>query len=707
MSQILEGRPAMNPRSPCSAFILAISLAATVAQASTSARANDNSVTQIRIGQSVFELHGPWKFTIGDSPLDPKTGQPLWAEPRLDDSKWETVDLTPPAGSYEPITGSPDYAPGWTAKGHPNYRGYAWYRIRIELAANAGQFPAGGHLALEGSYDYDTVFQVFANGRLLGGFGNFSGQTPVEYFSEPTLFFLPQEPENGADVSSDGNSTIVIAFRVYMGTDIPIFQPDAGGLHNPPLLGDVASVTENYRLRWLDLVREYSTLIALSVLFICLGMFAFTLAPFDRTDPVYAWMGAMFIIHALYVDLTAVAAWTTWLSVTGYTLLATCGLFSLNLTGWSIVWWIWFGRTSAWIPYAAAALALSLAVSEAIAREVFANVLSSAVAERFAPVSEVVRILIFAILLWIVIQGIRRQGLEGWLVLTAILLRGISIFTNELTLAGVRLHLIYFGVPLSISSVSSIVVTFVVAMLLIRRLQRSIKAQRELALDFEQAREVQQVILPKANVAHPGLAIESVYRPAREVGGDFFQIIPHPSDSSVLIVAGDVAGKGLRAGMIVALLIGAVRMAVEVSADPLLLLKALNRRLLGQERAYATCLALRIASDGLVTLANAGHLPPYINAQPVAMEPAIPLGMFEDAEPSVMKFILEEQEKLVLISDGIPEATDSKGEFFGCSRIQNLLYSNISASALADAAQSFGQEDDICVISVTRCGKAT
>jgi serine phosphatase RsbU (regulator of sigma subunit) len=344
-----------------------------------------------------------------------------------------------------------------------------------------------------------------------------------------------------------------------------------------------------------------------------------------------------------------------------------------------------------------------LAVSQAIAREVFANALSSTVAERFAPVSEVVRILIFAILLWIVIQGIRRQGLEGWLVLPAILLRGISVFTNELTLAGVRLHLIYFAVPLSMSS---IVVTFVVAMLLIRRLQRSIKAQRELALDLKQAKEVQQVILPKANVAHPGLAIESVYRPAREVGGDFFQIIPHPSDCSVLIVAGDVAGKGLRAGMIVSFLIGAVRMAVEVSADPLLLLKALNRRLMGQESAYATCVALQIAPDGLVTLANAGHLPPYINDQPVAMEPAFPLGMFEDAEPSVMKFILEEQEKLVLISDGIPEATDSKGEFFGSARIRHLLYSNVSASALADAAQLFGQKDDICVISVTRCEKA-
>jgi hypothetical protein len=695
----------MNPRSPLSAFVMVISLAGTgFALAPTSARANNDSITQIRVGQSFFPLHGPWKFMIGDSPLDPNTGQPLWAEPPLDDSKWETVDLTPPEGSYEPITGSPDYAPGWTAKGHPNYRGYAWYRIRVQLA-NAGNLGASRYLALEGSYDYDTIFQVFANGRLLGGFGDFSGKKPVEYFSEPTLFSLPREPENGAGVSRDGSSTLVIAFRLYMGPDIPIFQPDAGGLHNPPMLGDMASVTDDYRLRWLDLIREYSALIALSVLFIFLGVFAFSLTVFDRSDPVYAWMGAMFIIHAVYIDLTAVAAWTTWLSVTGYTLLATCGLVSLNLSGWIIVWWIWFGRRNAWIPYAAAALALSLAISEAIAREVFASVLSSAIAEPFALVSEIVRIVIFAILLWIVIQGIRRQGLEGWLVLPAILLRGISVFTNELTLAGVRFHLIYYGVPLSISSISSIVVTFVVAMLLVRRLQRSIKAQRELALDVEQAKEIQQVILPKAQIACPGLAIETIYRPAREVGGDFFQIIPHSVDGSVLIVAGDVAGKGLRAGMIVALLIGAIRMAAEVNPDPCLLLKALNRRLLGQENAFATSVALRIGPGGFVTLANAGHLPPYLDGQPVAMEPALPLGMFDDAEPSVTKFFLEEQAILMLFSDGIPEATDSKGENFGSGRIQDLLSSNTSASALADAAQSFGQEDDICVISVTRCEK--
>ena len=54
--------------------------------------------THVTLGQSVVPLYGPWKFTVGDSPIDPATHTPLWADPGFDDSKWETVDLTPKAG---------------------------------------------------------------------------------------------------------------------------------------------------------------------------------------------------------------------------------------------------------------------------------------------------------------------------------------------------------------------------------------------------------------------------------------------------------------------------------------------------------------------------------------------------------------------------------------------------------------------------------
>jgi serine phosphatase RsbU (regulator of sigma subunit) len=200
----------------------------------------------------------------------------------------------------------------------------------------------------------------------------------------------------------------------------------------------------------------------------------------------------------------------------------------------------------------------------------------------------------------------------------------------------------------------------------------------------------------------PGLVIESEYLPAREVGGDFFQIIPHATDGSLLIVAGDVTGKGLKAGMLVALLVGAIRSTAELNAQPEFVLRALNRRLMGRGDAQATCLAMRIDADGRVTLANAGHMPPYLNGRPLAVEGTLPLGMKDGAEISVMRFDLKERDRLVLLSDGVAEATDADGHLFGFERVEELLRTAGSAAEVAGAAQRFGQADDISVISVTR-----
>jgi serine phosphatase RsbU (regulator of sigma subunit) len=84
------------------------------------------------------------------------------------------------------------------------------------------------------------------------------------------------------------------------------------------------------------------------------------------------------------------------------------------------------------------------------------------------------------------------------------------------------------------------------------------------------------------------------------------------------------------------------------------------------------------------------------------MEGALPLGMIESAEFSVMHFQLKDGDKLVLMSDGIVEATDTKGQLFGFERVNELLRTATTAARIATAAQTFGQEDDISVISVTR-----
>jgi serine phosphatase RsbU (regulator of sigma subunit) len=135
-------------------------------------------------------------------------------------------------------------------------------------------------------------------------------------------------------------------------------------------------------------------------------------------------------------------------------------------------------------------------------------------------------------------------------------------------------------------------------------------------------------------------------------------------------------------------------------------LRALNKRLVGRNDAGATCLALRLEADGNATLVNAGHIAPYLNGEPVAMEGALPLGMIEGADFSVLRFKVNDGDTLLLMSDGVLEATDANGQLFGFERILALVRTKSTAAGIADAAQAFGQDDDISVISVTRAPSA-
>jgi serine phosphatase RsbU (regulator of sigma subunit) len=650
------------------------------------------SAARITLGQSAVPLFGPWKFQIGDSPIDPKTGQPLWAEPDFDDSNWETVDLTPKNGSIDPISGLSGYVPGWTARGHRGYWGYAWYRIRVQLQATPGD-----KLALAGPSDVDDIYQAFDNGKLVGSFGNFSTSTPTAYYSQPMMFQLPPESE------STRESTQVLAFRLWMLPSTLTESDEAGGFHTAPLLGQIEAISAQHQLRWEELIRAYAGVLIEGIVFSVLGVVALSLTLFDPSDRVYLWIGALLLSIAAGSYLEIVAAWTQWIGPIVALVVRYGFTNALVFAGWVVVWRVWFRlRRPAWIPPVLAVLAALLAVSNLLAQNVFFTTVPLSVSHASEVVSVCLRMALMALMLITAIQGIREQGPEGWAALPAMLLAGISEFYTELQFLHILNFWFPFGIQITTRQLANLLLVAVLAALLLRRLVLSIRRQRQMALDVKQAQEVQQVILPEARLALPGLTIESEYRPAREVGGDFFQIIPHKTDGSLLIVAGDVTGKGLKAGMLVALLVGATRSTAETNSEPGNMLAALNRRLMGRNDAQATCLALRIASDGAATLANAGHMAPYLNGEPIAMEGALPLGMMESAEFSLMHFQLKPDDKLVLMSDGIAEATDAEGHLFGFERMHELLRRAKSAAEVANAAESFGQEDDISVISVTR-----
>jgi hypothetical protein len=238
---------------------------------------------------------------------------------------------------------------------------------------------------------------------------------------------------------------------------------------------------------------------------------------------------------------------------------------------------------------------------------------------------------------------------------------------------------------------------------LLFRDQRQVTEERaHFAGEVQAARSVQQYLIPTQMPATPGFSITSEYRPAREVGGDFFQVLPDSTDDSLLIIVGDVAGKGIEAGMLATLIVGAVRTAASFTSDPARILALLNERLCG--RGLVTCLALRIEQDGGATLVNAGHLPPYLNGKELLVEGALPLGAVPGLQFPALRFTLEAGDSLMLMTDGAVEAQGSNGRLFGFERIGEMLQAGTDGAGLAAAAQEFGQEDDITVLTVTRLG---
>jgi len=181
---------------------------------------------------------------------------------------------------------------------------------------------------------------------------------------------------------------------------------------------------------------------------------------------------------------------------------------------------------------------------------------------------------------------------------------------------------------------------------------RQLRAETEL----EAARAVQQVLIPDKLPTLPGFKIESVYRPAGEVGGDFFQILC-TTQGNVLIVIGDVSGKGMPAAMTVSLLDGTIRSLIRYTQNPGEMLAAMNHCMLERSNGgFTTCLVLRLDSDGKLTVANAGHLAPYLGRRELKLQNDLPLGLSAESSYMESTFHLPLDEQVTLMTDGVVEA---------------------------------------------------
>ena len=254
----------------------------------------------------------------------------------------------------------------------------------------------------------------------------------------------------------------------------------------------------------------------------------------------------------------------------------------------------------------------------------------------------------------------------------------------------------------------------------IGQLVREQEAEAAMRQRFEQELEVahliQQHFLPKVLPELPGWQIEAYYRPAREVGGDFYDVIPL-SDGRVGFVVGDVTDKGVPAALVMSATRSLLRASAQRLIEPGLVLERLNEQMCPDmpEKMFVTCLyGVLDPQTGHLRFANAGHDVPYVKTAHGIGElraRGMPLGLMPGMSYEEKEMTLAPGDRVLLHSDGIAEAHDPDRDMFGFPRLMQTMADarpdqNLIQHVLAVLEQFVGssaeQEDDITMVSLER-----
>jgi len=276
----------------------------------------------------------------------------------------------------------------------------------------------------------------------------------------------------------------------------------------------------------------------------------------------------------------------------------------------------------------------------------------------------------------------------------------LSLINITYLLDWAGLSLTFYIGPVAFHSqlVAFVIVGVTITAMLVHRAVTGWRTSQRLHAEFAAAREVQRRLVPTLLPQIHYLRLRAAYIPAAEVGGDFYQVLPQ-NDGSALVVVGDVSGKGLKAAMTGALVLGALQALSQETLAPAQVLFRLNAQLVASpDGSFVTCLCARIAAGGSLTLANAGHLPPYRNGEEIPLESALPLGIAPHTACSESIVHLAAGDSLTFLSDGVVEAQSASGELFGFDRTRAI--SSQSAEDIARAASTHGQQDDITVLTL-------
>jgi len=238
--------------------------------------------------------------------------------------------------------------------------------------------------------------------------------------------------------------------------------------------------------------------------------------------------------------------------------------------------------------------------------------------------------------------------------------------------------------------------------------------EREMGL----ARQAQKSILPTRSPKQPGYDFGSLIIPALAVGGDFYDFIPL-DNQRLCISIGDVSDKGLRAALFMAVTFSLVRVETGRSNNQRKILENVNKFLLKMNAKMFVTLLYCVLDfkTGNLRYSRAGHLPPIVIDQDgkivdIPMEEGQPLGVFDKLNVDQQQFTIPNGGLALLLSDGLHEAVDSFGKFFGFDRVREILIAhrheraNTICKKLLQAVQNhsgeFLHQDDFTTVVVKR-----
>lgn len=580
-----------------------------------------------------------------------------WADPGWDDSGWD-------ASLPSPLTSLPPSA-------------HHWARCRLDLRPLARTGP----VFIEAE-DF-AAWELYAGGERIGSFGNL--ETGRYSMNLVQRFQIPER------IAAEG--TVLVALRETQRGLLP--------LRYSPAVDFISAGAEKTLVDETALasMRGFSNRI---LQFICYGfigtagVFLLILAGVDRTRRDLFWLGMLCVglgeLRANELAQIFLIPYQEWVCIT-----------LLWIGQWSYVAMVCFSFALAGRKTSRVYLASSVLVASSTALLPFSSLLGPQQS--------------LALGWWgYFVPGFQLYfGLMGAFVSTAPiaafwpvwripreqrLIAAVTFLwaTGEIANSSIRVPFLHWLDPTGwVRDYRAIVTTpAIIAMFfLLAQRQRRISLERsELQAEMHAAQEMQRLLVPDRLDLEPWIAVDVAYLPAKEVGGDFY--FCRRVAAGQLIVIGDVSGKGMRAAMMASTLVGALRN--EESADPARVLARLNAVVLSaQFGGFVTCLCALFGSDGTIRFANAGHIPPYLNGRELEAVAGLPLGVDADGEYEEASFALHHQ-AVTLLSDGVLEARNTKGEMLGFDRMASLT--SQPASGIADAAQRWGQEDDITVLTL-------